>query len=161
VVTLDDEPWLELELELFEDEEPLDDEPLDVVPLVLDESSEDEPLEVDELSDDDPLDVVESSEEPVDVDESSEEPLDVDVPVVVVALDVPLVPACCDAAVADVVPPRYPVAAIVPKAIAKVAMAAAATRRRIIRARRARARRRSRTSWEFGVGVWFSGIGAR
>jgi hypothetical protein len=83
---------------------------------------------------------------------------------VVVVLDdepvEPLVVACLDAAVADVPAPRYPVAAIVPKASANVVKAAAATRRRILRTRRARARRRSRTSSEFELEGWLSGIRA-
>jgi hypothetical protein len=54
-----------------------------------------------------------------------------------------------------VVLPSEPVAAIVPKAIAKVDSAAATTRRRMSEIRRARARRRSRTrsSFEAGGGV--------
>jgi hypothetical protein len=146
VVTLEDEPWPEVELDWFEDEEPLEVEPLDVDesfdedPLVFEESFELEPLELEESSDD--------------------EPAEDDVPEVVIALDEPLVPACFDAAVAVVLAPRYPVAAIVPKTRAKVAMAAAATRRRIFCARRARARRRSRTSSEFEVGGWLAGMGA-
>ena len=48
--------------------------------------------------------------------------------------------------------PSEPVAAMVPKASAKVASAVATTRRRMTAIRRARARRRSRTRSVFGVG---------
>jgi hypothetical protein len=112
VVTLEPEPWLDVELDCFE-EEPLED------PL------EDEPLE------DEPVDEVEL---PVE-----EEPV------------VRLVLACC-VEPAEVVAPSDPVPAISPKAIAKVAIAAATTRRRSTRARRARARSRSRTRSRFEVG---------
>ena len=58
------------------------------------------------------------------------------------------------------VPPSEPFAAIVPKEIAKVARAAATTRRRMIEIRRARARRRSRTRSAFGVGGGVEGMQA-
>jgi hypothetical protein len=51
-----------------------------------------------------------------------------------------------------------PPAAIVPKAIAKVASAAATTRRRMAAIRRARARRRSRTRSSFEVGGGVEGM---
>jgi hypothetical protein len=85
-VVTDEDP----ELELCDDEEPLDEEPVSVVPVV-----------------DAPFDAL-----------------------VVVAAEVA---------------PRLPVAAITPKASAKVASAAAVIRRRIIRMRWARAARRWRT----------------
>jgi hypothetical protein len=56
--------------------------------------------------------------------------------------------------------PSEPLAAIVPKAIAKVASAAATTRRRIVAIRRARARRRSRTRSAFEVGGGVEGMRA-
>jgi hypothetical protein len=68
---------------------------------------------------------------------------------VVAASDCPEL-VCVESVVA--VLPSDPVAAIVPKAIAKVASAAATTRRRMIEIRRARARRRSRTRSGFRVG---------
>jgi hypothetical protein len=57
---------------------------------------------------------------------------------------------CVESVVA--VLPSDPLAAIVPKAIANVASAAATTRRRMTEIRRARARRRSRTRSVFAVG---------
>ena len=60
----------------------------------------------------------------------------------------------------DAVLPSEPLAAIVPKAIAKVASAAATTRRRMTAIRRARARRRSRTRSAFGVGGGVEGMRA-
>ena len=65
----------------------------------------------------------------------------------------------CVESVAAVLPSE-PLAAIVPKAIAKVASAAATTRRRMIEIRRARARRRSRTRSAFGVGGGVEGMQA-
>ena len=82
---------------------------------------------------------------------------------VVVALAVVAVsdwpePLCVASLVA--VLPSEPLAAIVPKAIAKVASAAATTRRRIVAIRRARARRRSRTRSAFEVGGGVEGMRA-
>jgi hypothetical protein len=120
------------ELELCE---PFDDEPLDDEPLA-EESSEDE-------SSDDPL----LPEDPVD-----EVPLSV-----VLVVDEPF-----DAfvVVATEVEPRLPVAAITPKASAKVASAAAVIRRRIIPMRRARAARRWRTRSGFEAGGGVEGMPA-
>ena len=56
--------------------------------------------------------------------------------------------------------PSEPVAAMVPKASAKVASAVATTRRRMTAIRRARARRRSRTRSAFGVGGGVEGMQA-
>ena len=56
--------------------------------------------------------------------------------------------------------PSEPLAAIVPKAIAKVASAEATTRRRMSEIRRARARRRSRTRSAFEVGGGVEGMRA-
>jgi hypothetical protein len=100
------------------------------------ESSDDEPLDEDEPSSPDvkPL---------CAVDESSD-----DDPAELVPESLELVP--CDALLVEVLP-RYPVAEMIPKAIANVASAAAATRRRIWRALSARSRSRSRTRSEF----WF------
>jgi hypothetical protein len=125
VVTLDPlEPWLDWL-------EPLS--WLDCWPE--EESSDDEPLDEDEPS---------SGVDPLcAVDESSD-----DEPAELVPESLELVP--CDALLAEVLP-RYPVAEMIPKAIAKVASAAAATRRRIWRALSARSRSRSRTRSEF----WF------
>jgi hypothetical protein len=112
----------------FDEDESLDEvEPLDVEPLDEDEESS--------LLDD----VV------PELDESS---LDVALAVVAVSDWPELV---CVESVGAVLPSE-PVAAIVPKAIAKVASAAATTRRRMIEIRRARARSRSRTRSGFGVG---------
>ena len=81
----------------------------------------------------------------------------VEVAVVEVAVvEVPVVDDPFDAfvVVAVELSPRLPVAAITPKASAKVASAAAVMRRRIILMRRARSRSRLRTSgFEAGVGV--------
>lgn len=87
--------------------------------------------------------------EPLELEESSS--LAPTVAVVAVS-DWPEV-VCVESLVA--VLPSEPVAAIVPKAIAKVDSAAAKTRRRMSEIRRARARRRSRTksSLEVGGGV--------
>lgn len=112
----------------FDEDESLDEvEPLDVEPVDEDEESS--------LLDD----VV------PELDESS---LDVALAVVAVSDWPELV---CVESVGAVLPSE-PVAAIVPKAIAKVASAAATTRRRMIEIRRARARSRSRTRSGFGVG---------
>ena len=64
-------------------------------------------------------------------------------------------PLAAAAVLADELVPRLPVAAITPKASAKVASAPAVIRRRIILMRRARARRRWRTrsGFEAGGGV--------
>jgi hypothetical protein len=104
---------------------------------------------------DDELWFDEEEEESLDVEPLEVEPLDVDELSLEVAFTV--VPAsdwpevvCVEPAVA--VLPSEPVAAMVPKAITKVASAAATTRRRMIEIRRARARRRSRTRSAFGVG---------
>ena len=91
------------------------------------------------------LDVEPLEVEPLDVDELS---LEVAFAVVAVS-DWPEV-VCVEPAVA--VLPSEPVAAMVPKAITKVASAAATTRRRMFEIRRARARRRSRTRSAFEVG---------
>jgi hypothetical protein len=56
--------------------------------------------------------------------------------------------------------PSEPVAAMVPKASAKVASAVATTRRRMTAIRRARARRRSRTRSAFEVGGGVEGMQA-
>ena len=56
------------------------------------------------------------------------------------------------------VPPSEPFAAIAPKEIAKVASAAATTRRRMSEIRRARSRRRSRTRSAFEVGGGVEGM---
>jgi hypothetical protein len=153
-VTADEELW-------FEEEESLEVEPLDVVPFDV------VPLEVV------PLDVVPLEVEPLDDDESSllvdelsllevvvpepeESSLDVAFAVVAVS-DWPEV-VCVESVVA--VLPSEPLAAIVPKAIAKVASAAATTRRRILAIRRARARRRSRTRSAFEVGGGVEGMRA-
>jgi hypothetical protein len=109
--------------------------------LLDDESSEDE-LSVEESSDDPLL-----PEDPLD-----EEPLSV-VPVVDEPFDAFVV-------VAAVLAPRLPVAAITPKASAKVASAAAVIRRRIIRMRWARAVRRWRTRSGFEAGGGVEGMPA-
>jgi hypothetical protein len=134
-VVTDDEPELEL------CEEPLEDEPLPELPL------EDEPLP--EL----PLDEVPVPELPLDEEPLPDEPL-VEVPVVEVPVVVVVDPFDAFVVVAAELVPRLPVAAITPKASAKVASAAAVIRRRIILMRRARSRSRLRTSgFEVGVGV--------
>jgi len=115
--------------------------------------------EVDEPLDVDPLEV-----EPLDEDESSLledvvpelEELSLELAVVAVS-DWPE-PVCVESVAA--VLPSEPLAAIVPKAIAKVASAAATTRRRMTEIRRARARRRSRTRSVFGVGGGVEGMQA-
>ena len=114
------------EEELWSDDE---EEPLELEPLEL-EPLELEPLELE------PLEVV---------------PLVVAFAVVVVS-DWPD-EVCVESVVA--VLPSDPLAAIVPKASANVASAAATTRRRMTAIRRARARRRSRTrsACEVGGGV--------
>jgi hypothetical protein len=95
---------------------------------------------------------------PVEDEESSLEELDESSPadvLAVVALSSDwLVLVGCVELVVEVLP-SDPLAAIVPKAIANVASAAARTRRRIAATRRARARRRSRTRSEFEVGGGF------
>ena len=58
------------------------------------------------------------------------------------------------------VPPSEPFAAIAPKEIAKVASAAATTRRRMSEIRRARSRSRSRTRSAFEVGGGVEGMQA-
>ena len=128
-MTAEDELWSD-DVELLDDESSL----LDEVPVEDDESSLDE---LDESS----LD---------EVDESSPD----DVLAVVTLSSDWLVLVGCVELVAEV-PPSDPLAAIVPKAIANVASAAATTRRRIAATRRARARRRSRTRSEFEVGGGF------
>jgi hypothetical protein len=65
---------------------------------------------------------------------------------------------CVESVVA--VLPNDPLAAIVPKATANVASAAATTRRRMIEIRRARARRRSRTRSGLEVGGGVEGMRA-
>ena len=93
--------------------------------------------------------------EPVDEDESSS--LDVMLAVVEVS-DWPEFVCVVEPVVA--VPPSEPLAAIVPKASAKVASATAVTRRRMIEIRRARSRRRSRTRSAFEVRGGVEGMGA-
>jgi hypothetical protein len=88
------------------------------------------------VTDEDPNWLLCEDDEPVSGLPDDEDPLDD--PVVVERLDAFVV-------VAAELAPRLPVAAITPKASAKVASAAAVTRRRIILRRRARARRRWRT----------------
>jgi hypothetical protein len=129
-VVTDDEPELEL------CEEPLEDEPLPELPL--------DEVPLPEL----PLDEEPLPELPLDEEPLPDEPL-VEVPVVVV-----VDPFDAFVVVAAELVPRLPVAAITPKASAKVASAAAVIRRRIILMRRARSRSRLRTSgFEVGVGV--------
>jgi hypothetical protein len=92
-------------------------------------------------------------DEPLDDDPLEDDPLDDD-PFEELVDDEPLVRlllAWC-VELAAVVAPSDLVAAITPKASAKVAIADATPRRRSVRARRARARRRSRTRAEFEVG---------
>ena len=105
--------------------------------LLEDESLPEEDPLVEESSDDDPL----LPDDPVVVD-----------PVVVELVEVD--PFDAFVVVAAELAPRLPVAAITPKASAKVASAAAVMRRRIILMRRARSRSRLRTSgFEVGGGV--------
>ena len=111
-----------------------EEEPLELEPLEL-ESLELESLELE------PLEVV---------------PLVVAFAVVVVS-DWPD-EVCVESVVA--VLPSDPLAAIVPKAIANVASAAATTRRRMTAIRRARARRRSLTRSAFAVGGGVEGMRA-
>ena len=132
----DDEVWFD------EVDEPLDVDPLEVEPLDVD------PLEVEPLDEDESSlleDVVPELEE-----------LSLELAVVAVS-DWPE-PVCVESVAA--VLPSEPLAAIVPKAIAKVASAAATTRRRMTEIRRARARRRSRTRSVFGVGGGVEGMQA-
>jgi hypothetical protein len=138
-VVTDEAPELELCEPLVEDE-PLDDE------------SSDEELFVEESSEEDPL-VVESSDDPL----LPEDPLDEEPLSVVLVVDEPF-----DAfvVVAAEVEPRLPVAAITPKASAKVASAAAVIRRRIILMRCARAARRWRTRSGFEAGGGVEGMPA-
>ena len=105
--------------------------------LLEDESLPEEDPLVEESSDDDPL----LPDDPV-----------VEDPVVVELVEVD--PFDAFVVVAAELAPRLPVAAITPKASAKVARAAAVMRRRIILMRRARSRSRLRTSgFEVGGGV--------
>ena len=137
----DDVPELELWEELPDEdpELPLDD------PLV--EESSDEELLVEESSEDDPLVEESSDDEPLPPDDPV-----VEDPVVVELVEVD--PFDAFVVVAAELAPRLPVAAITPKASAKVARAAAVMRRRIILMRRARSRSRLRTSgFEVGGGV--------
>jgi hypothetical protein len=103
-----------------------------------------------------PLDVEPLEVESLDVEPLEVESLDVALAVVPVS-DWPEV-VCVEPVVA--VLPSDPVAAIVPKAMAKVASAAATTRRRMIEIRRARARRRSRTRSGLEVGGGVEGMRA-
>jgi hypothetical protein len=119
-VTAEPELWFD------DDVEPLDVEPLDVEPLDV------EPLEVESLDED------ESSLLEDVVPELEESSREVTLAVVAVS-DWPEV-VCVESVAAML--PSEPVAAIVPKASAKVASAVATTRRRMIEIRRARARRR-------------------
>jgi hypothetical protein len=109
--------------------------------VVTDEDPESElcgPLDDEELLED------ESSDDPL----LPEDPLDEEPLSVVLVVDEPF-----DAfVVVAEVEPRLPVAAITPKASAKVASAAAVIRRRIIVMRWARARRRWRTRSGFEAG---------
>jgi hypothetical protein len=104
-----------------------DDDPELKLCELFDEESSDDPLLPEDPLDDEPVSVVLVVDEPFDA-------------FVVVAAEVE---------------PRLPVAAITPKASAKVASAAAVIRRRIILMRWARARRRWRTrsGFEAGGGV--------
>jgi hypothetical protein len=139
VVTAEPELWFDDELWFDEEVEPVDVEPVD-----------EDPLDVDPLDDEGSslFDEEESSLLEDVVPEFEESSLVVALAVVAVS-DWPEV-VCVESVVA--LAPSEPVAAIVPKAIAKVASAAATTRRRMIEIRRARARRRSRTRSGFGVG---------
>ena len=82
--------------------------------------------------------------------ESVEVVPEVSLDVVVSLAVVPVALAFCDELAVEV-EPSEPVPAITPKARAKVASAAAVTRRRIARTRRARARNRWRTRSESDV----------
>ena len=105
--------------------------------LLEDESLPEEDPLVEESSDDDPL----LPDDPV-----------VEDPVVVELVEVD--PFDAFVVVAAELAPKLPVAAITPKASAKVASAAAVMRRRIILMRRARSRSRLRMSgFEVGGGV--------
>jgi hypothetical protein len=99
--------------------------------------------------------------EPLEVESLDVEPLEfesLDVALAVVPVsDWPEV-VCVESVVA--VLPNDPLAAIVPKAMANVASAAATTRRRMIEIRRARARRRSRTRSGLEVGGGVEGMRA-
>jgi hypothetical protein len=88
----------------------------------------------------------EEAVEPLELEESSSP----EVTLAVVAVSNWPEVVCVESFVA--VLPSEPVAAIVPKAIAKVDSAAATTRPRMIEIRRARARRRSRTRSSLGWG---------
>jgi hypothetical protein len=103
-----------------------------------------------------PLDVEPLKVESLDVEPLEVESLDVALAVVPVS-DWPEV-VCVESVVA--VLPNDPLAAIVPKAMANVASAAATTRRRMIEIRRARARRRSRTRSGLEVGGGVEGMRA-
>ena len=96
-----------------------------------------------------------------DEDEEEVEPVELEESSLVVAFAVVAVSdwpeVVCVASLAVVLPSEPP-AAIVPKAIANVASAAATTRRRIVAIRRARARRRSRTRSAFEVGGGVEGM---
>jgi hypothetical protein len=98
-------------------------------------------------------------EEPLDVEPLEEaEPLELEESSVVVTFAVVAVsdwPELVGVESVAVVLPSEPLAAMVPKAMAKVASAAAMTRRRMTAIRRARARRRSRarSAGEAGGGV--------
>ena len=121
----DDVPELELWEELLEDESLPEEDPL------VEESSDEESSDDEPLLPDDPV-----VEDPVVVELVVVDPFEA---FVVVAAELA---------------PRLPVAAITPKASAKVASAAAVMRRRIILMRRARSRSRLRTSgFEVGGGV--------
>ncbi len=98
----------------------------------------------------------EEAVEPLEVEPLVVEPVDVALAVVAVSDWPELV--CVGSVVA--VLPSDPLAAMVPKAIAKVASAAATTRRRMIAIRRARARSRSRTRSAFAVGGGVEGMRA-
>jgi hypothetical protein len=149
-VTAEDEVWSD-DAELLNDESSL----LDDVPV------EDEESSLEELDESSLDELDESSLE--ELDESSLEELDESSPadvLAVVALSSDwLVLVGCVELVVEVLP-SDPLAAIVPKAIANVASAAATTRRRIAATRRARARRRSRTKSEFEVGGGFEAMRA-
>jgi hypothetical protein len=96
-------------------------------------------------------------------DESSDDPLLPADPLDEVPLSVVLVvdrPFDAFVVVAAEVEPRLPVAAIAPKASAKVASAAPVIRRRIIPMRRARAARRWRTRSGFEAGGGVEGMPA-
>jgi len=97
--------------------------------------------------------------EPLELEPLELEPLDVAFAVVaVVAVSDWPDEVCVESVVA--VLPSDPLAAIVPKASANVASAAATTRRRMTAIRRARARRRSLTRSAFAVGGGVEGMRA-